>query len=208
MADFPLVLLTATIWTYWFTVGAMIVRQRRKHRKRVGLVPEQRVERLMWIVWVPLVVAWCALPYLALTHTAPPFGLPAFARDVPAYAILRGAAMLVAVGSLLGSVKGWKRMGKDWRMDTSAAKPGMLITDGLFGLVRHPIYALSMLLMICTALIVPTPPMIAVAAIHVLLMNLKARNEERFLLSAHGDTYRSYLERTGRFFPRLRGPAR
>ena len=59
----------------------MIVRLRRKTRKLVGLVPEQRVERFMWLVFVPLVAAWCVLPYLALSRTAPPFGLPDFARE-------------------------------------------------------------------------------------------------------------------------------
>jgi protein-S-isoprenylcysteine O-methyltransferase Ste14 len=51
--------------------------------------------------------------------------------------------------------------------------------------------------------VVATVPMLVVAAIHVVLMVLKARNEEQFLLSVHGDAYRSYCRRTGRFFPRL-----
>jgi hypothetical protein len=66
MGDLPLIVLTATIWTYWFTVGAMVVRLRRKTRKLVGVVPEQRTEQMMWLVFVPLVAAWCALPFLAL----------------------------------------------------------------------------------------------------------------------------------------------
>jgi protein-S-isoprenylcysteine O-methyltransferase Ste14 len=208
MVDLPLLLLTATIWTYWFSVGVMIVRLRRKTRKLVGVVPEQRLERYMWLVWVPLVAAWCVLPYLALSRTAPPLGLPAFAREMPAYATLRGAASVVAVTCLLLTFKCWARMGSDWRMDVSVHKATNLITDGLFRHIRHPIYAFSMLLMLCSALIVPTIPMMIVAAIHIVLMNLKARNEERHLLHAHGDAYESYLRRTGRFFPRLGGLAR
>ena len=64
MGDFPLVFLTATIWTYWFAVGAMMVRIRRRTRRFVGLVPKLRTEQAMWLVWVPLVAAWMALPYL------------------------------------------------------------------------------------------------------------------------------------------------
>jgi protein-S-isoprenylcysteine O-methyltransferase Ste14 len=48
--------------------------------------------------------------------------------------------------------------------------------------------------------------MIAVALVHVTLMNLKARNEERHLLAMHGESYASYLARTGRFLPRLFAP--
>lgn len=207
MVEFPLAVLTATIWTYWFTVGAMIVRLRRKTRKLVGVVPEQKTERMMWLVWVPLVAAWCALPYLAAWRSAPPLGLPAFAHDLP-YAALRWVAAAIAVASLLVTFRCWARMGSDWRMDASDANKANLITDGLFRLIRHPIYAFSMLLMLCSAVILPTLPMLVVAAVHLTLMNLKARNEERHLLRLHGDAYRDYLARTGRFFPRFGGPAR
>jgi protein-S-isoprenylcysteine O-methyltransferase Ste14 len=208
MGDLSLLLLTATIWTYWFSVGVMVVRLRRKTRKLVGVVPEQKVERYMWLVWVPLVAAWCVLPYLALSRTAPPLGVPAFARDASGYAWLRGLAAAVAATCLLLTFKCWARMGSDWRMDVSVEKPTNLITDGLFRHIRHPIYAFSMLLMLCSAVIVPTVPMAMVAAIHIVLMNLKARNEERHLLHAHGDAYRRYLQRTGRFFPRPGGVPR
>jgi protein-S-isoprenylcysteine O-methyltransferase Ste14 len=33
-------------------------------------------------------------------------------------------------------------------------------------------------------------------------MNVKARNEEAHLAQLHGDAYRRYVERTGRFVPR------
>jgi protein-S-isoprenylcysteine O-methyltransferase Ste14 len=208
MGDFPLVLLTATIWTYWFSVGSMVVRLRKRNRKLVGLVPEQRIERLMWLVWIPLVAAWCALPYLALVHPASAFAVPAFARAVPAYAILRDAATVVAVASLLFTARCWARMGKDWRMDVGVNTTTQLITDGMFRHVRHPIYAFSMALMLCSVLIVPTLPMALVAAVHIVLMNLKARNEERHLLRTHGEPYQRYVRRTGRFVPRWRGLAR
>jgi protein-S-isoprenylcysteine O-methyltransferase Ste14 len=208
MGDFPLVVLTATVWTYWFSVGAMVVRLRKRNRKLVGLVPEQRVERLMWIVWVPLVAAWCALPYLALARPDSGFALPAFARTVPAYSMLRGAATVVAVASLLVTARCWARMGKDWRMDVGVSARTQLITDGMFRRVRHPIYALSIALMLCSLLIVPTAPMAVIAAVHIALMNFKARNEERHLLQAHGEAYRRYARHTGRFVPRWRGLAR
>jgi hypothetical protein len=71
MKDLPATVLTATVWTYWFCVGVMVVRIRRKTRKLSGVVPKQRLEQFMWLVWVPLVLAWMALPYLAATAPAP-----------------------------------------------------------------------------------------------------------------------------------------
>jgi protein-S-isoprenylcysteine O-methyltransferase Ste14 len=202
MADLPLGVLTATVWTYWFCVGFMIVRIRRKSRKLVGLVPEQTLERYMWLVWVPLVALWATLPWLAQRHLAGPLALPEFARSNALYSGVRLGAAGVGIVCLLLTIRCWLRMGSDWRMESSRDNTN-LITDGLFSYIRHPIYAFSVLLMLCSALILPSLPMLVVAAVHVLLMNIKARNEERHLLQSHGEAYARYLARTGRFFPRL-----
>ena len=78
-----------------------------------------------------------------------------------------------------------------------------LITDGPFSRIRHPIYAFQILLMICTLVVVPTLPMLLVAVTHFALMYVKARNEEKYLLQTQFDDYSRYVQRTGRFFPRL-----
>src|SRR5436189_80396 len=83
----------------------------------------------------------------------------------------------LGVGWLAASIKSWLRMGKDWRMDVSEQKTA-LISDGLFRYIRHPIYAFQVLLMLCTLIVVPNIPMLMVAAIHVAVMNFKARYEE------------------------------
>jgi CO/xanthine dehydrogenase Mo-binding subunit len=68
----------------------------------------------------------------------------------------------------------------------------VLITDGPFERVRHPIYGYQVLLMLASLAVVPTLPMLVVAAIHVALMVTKARNEEAYLLEIHGDAYADY----------------
>ena len=201
--DGPAALLTATIWSYWFGVGVMIVRVRRHTHRAVGVVPEQTLERYMWLVFVPLVAAWCALPWLAQQRSEGWLALPAFAHE-PAYAAVRWVAALVGVASLAATVKCWARMGKDWRMAVTAEPDQALITDGLFERIRHPIYAFSILLMLCSLAVVPTLPMLAAAVVHLVLFVTKARNEERHMLSVHGEGYAQYLARTGRFLPRFR----
>jgi len=166
-------------------------------------VPEQGLERAMWLVWVPLVAAWCALPWLALHRAEGLTALPAFAR-ADGYAIVRWTAAVLGAACLAGTVKCWAHMGKDWRMAVTAEPDQALITDGLFARIRHPIYAFSILLMLCTMVVVPTLPMLALGVVHVVLMVLKAHNEERHMLAVHGDQYARYLARTGRFLPRMR----
>ena len=148
-----------TVWCYWFGVGAMIVRARRRTRDLAGLVPEQAFERAMFVIWIPLVIAWIVLPWLAINRTNPLFAVPRFATEEPLYAALRWLAAVIALACLAMTAWCWSRMGKDWRMDVSEKRKGTLITDGLFAYVRHPIYALSMLLMLCSAIIIATPLM-------------------------------------------------
>jgi protein-S-isoprenylcysteine O-methyltransferase Ste14 len=45
--------------------------------------------------------------------------------------------------------------------------------------------------------------MIVIAVIHLTLVNVKARHEEQHLSAVHGEAYRRYVARTGRFLPRL-----
>jgi len=195
-------IIAATVVAYWLGIGTMIVRVRRHTRTAVGVIPEQGIERIMWVLWVPLAAAWIALPLLALSREGPPFGLPDFARS-SGYAIARIAAALVGLAALGATIKCWSRMGKDWRMAVTAEPDQPLITDGLFGRIRHPIYAFSMLLVVTSVVVVPTAPMAACGAALVALWVLKAVNEERHMLRQHGEAYAAYLARTGRFLPRF-----
>lgn len=202
MPDLPLLVLALTVSAYWIGVGAMVVRVRRHMHKDAGLVPEQPRERAMWIVWVPLVAAWIALPWMALSRSAGPLGLPVVAHAEPAFFALRLIAAAVGLACLLVTARCWRRMGDDWRMDVSSG-PTALITDGPFRRIRHPIYAFSILLMLCSAIVLPTLPMLVIALVHIALMHVKARNEEAHLAAVHGEAYTRYAARTGRFVPRL-----
>ncbi len=201
--DSALLTLVATMTAYWLGVGVMIVRVRRHARRVVGVVPEQAQERLMGLAWVPVVMAWIALPWLAAVRPQSLFALPAWATTLNWVVVVRVLAAIIAVLSLAATVKCWARMGKDWRMAVTGEPTQPLITDGLFARIRHPIYAFSILLMLCSMVILPTAPMLVVGCAHITLMLLKARNEERHLLAHHGAAYAQYLARTGRFMPRF-----
>jgi protein-S-isoprenylcysteine O-methyltransferase Ste14 len=146
------------------------------------------------------VVAWILLPTLSLARSQGALAVPEFART-PILTLLRGVASLVALACLALTIECWKRMGASWSMAIVQQK-SELVTTGLFRFVRHPIYALSVALMVCSVIILPTLFMTIVAAVHIGLMNLKARNEERYLLATHGERYQRYLDVTGRFLPR------
>jgi protein-S-isoprenylcysteine O-methyltransferase Ste14 len=201
MHDPALVLLAVTISAYWVGVGRMIVRTRRSERT-IERRPA-RARRALWLVWVPLIAAWIALPWLALAVREGFFAVPAFATPGTDYGVVRWTAALLGVVSLGATIGCWRKMGRSWRMDVSADTSTALITDGPYRTIRHPIYAWAIVLMVCSAAVVPNVPMFAVAIVHIALMNQKARSEERHLEARHGDAWRRYAARTGRFLPRL-----
>jgi protein-S-isoprenylcysteine O-methyltransferase Ste14 len=202
MNDLPISITVFTICAYWVGVGIMIVRVKRHSRDISLLSPAQPLERLMGLVFLPIVALWIAVPWLAQSGNGAVWALPEFAQQSSAYAAARWVAAFVAVACLIATARCWAHMGKDWRMAVAVGEKTNIITDGPFRRIRHPIYAFQVLLMICTVVVVPTLPMLAVAVAHILWMNLKARNEERHLLETQGDDYAAYMQRTGRFFPR------
>lgn len=201
MPDFPALLLAAVVWAYWGRVGSMSWRIRRRTQTLSGVVPEQALERALWLVIVPIVAAWMVLPVLAAFRDAGGFALPDPVRS-PAGAVLRSLAAFAAVILLALTIRCWKRMGRHWKMAVTPGERQVLITDGPFARVRHPIYGYQILLMLASLAVVPTGPMLLVAAVHGVVMTVKARNEEQYLNATHGDDYARYVARTGRFFPR------
>ncbi len=202
MQDLPSLLLAVVVWAYWGRVGAMSVRIRRRTRTLSGVVPEQGLERFLWLFFVPVVAVWMALPVFAAARGAGELAIPEAARGGP-WLFVRFLAALASVALLVLTIRCWNRMGRHWKMAVTPGERQVLITDGPFARVRHPIYGYQILLMLASLVVVPTRPMLATAAVHLALMIVKARNEERHLLGTHGDDYARYAERTGRFFPRM-----
>ena len=95
-------------------------------------------------------------------------------------------------------------MGESWRIGVSDDQRTDLVTGGWFALCRNPIYSAMILGWTGFALMVPTwlgfPAVIVVAA----GLELQVRGvEEPYLLRTHGEAYRAYAARVGRFVPRL-----
>jgi protein-S-isoprenylcysteine O-methyltransferase Ste14 len=93
-------------------------------------------------------------------------------------------------------------MGASWRIGVSDEERTDLVTGGWFSVVRNPIYASMIVGWSGFALIVPTwLSFVAVAMIAAGLELLVRAVEEPYLIRAHGDAYRAYAARVGRFLP-------
>jgi protein-S-isoprenylcysteine O-methyltransferase Ste14 len=89
-----------------------------------------------------------------------------------------------------------------WHQSNDA--PVNIVTYGPYALVRHPFYSAFILCQLAGLLGFVHPASAVITIYSVVILSLTARKEERKLLASQfGAEYRAYLERTGRFFPRL-----
>jgi protein-S-isoprenylcysteine O-methyltransferase Ste14 len=92
-------------------------------------------------------------------------------------------------------------MGDSWRLGTDERELTTLVHSGLYQIVRHPIYIAQGLLLVASLLMLPAPMYLLLAVVHAWCIYEKTSVEERYLRHAHGDAYRMYQERVGRFWP-------
>jgi len=201
--DWPALCAGGIVGAYWARVLRLVVKARRATGRTANLVPPEPLGRLLRVVWYPTVVVWIAIPfYVAFFGAKAPAALRRFYYEP--FSQWVGAA--IAFAALGATLVCWKRMGTSWRMGIDPGEKTRLIVAGPYAYVRHPIYALSSLLMLATVLVVPAAAMIVVAVIHLSFLQWEARREERHLVGVHGPQYEAYMRRVGRFVPRTLTP--
>jgi protein-S-isoprenylcysteine O-methyltransferase Ste14 len=113
----------------------------------------------------------------------------------------RVGLVLAAAGTLL-VFAAQLAMGDSWRIGVEPEERTDLVTDGPFAVVRNPIFAATIPAVIGFALTVPSGVALVALAIVVVALELQVRVvEEPYLLRTHGEAYRAYASRVGRFAP-------
>jgi len=194
------IVVSASGLIYW---GGVIV-QARRVRRHIGhspnLKPRGLKEKLLWLGWFLVVAAWIGQPWLAGGDS--PRAALAF---LPALLHPAGLALGLALVFLgyAGTLWAYAAMGDMWRIGINAKEKTALVNRGPFRSVRHPIYALQIVMLAGAALLLPTPVSFAALATHYLCVLIKAADEEKYLTTVHGEAYGDYVAQTGRLFPKL-----
>jgi protein-S-isoprenylcysteine O-methyltransferase Ste14 len=124
------------------------------------------------------------------------FGARAF---VPAVALI---GVLPALGSLWLFWRTHRDLGRNWSVSLEVRDRHELITVGVYRYVRHPMYSAFFLWAIAQFLLLPN----WVAGLTGIigfgtLYAFRVGREERLMLEAFGDEYRTYMKRTARVLP-------
>jgi protein-S-isoprenylcysteine O-methyltransferase Ste14 len=115
--------------------------------------------------------------------------------------MLTGLALL-ALGAAV-NVAGRLRLGRNWADQVTVYSDQTLATTGVYGLVRHPLYASLVWMFTGGALVYRNAAVLAATVlVFVPAMVLRARHEER-LLAERFPEYEAYRDRVGMLLPRL-----
>lgn len=147
----------------------------------------------LYLLWAGADVIVCVLVVIGVTSIG--------RNQVPQLALVCALGAIVLLATAMAA---WsEQMIANARHVTPAGSPaGLLLTEGPFGLVRHPISVAVGALSICLAALVPND-VTAIAAIACIVgrqLHVRRVSEPR-LRARFGPQYQFYAQNTGRFFP-------
>lgn len=95
-------------------------------------------------------------------------------------------------------------MGKEWRIGVDPEEKTELVTTGIYGKIRNPIYTGCIIHGAGVMLLAPQILIFLVGVIGFFAIRAYVKEiEEPYLISLHGEDYRQYMSRTGSFFPKF-----
>lgn len=95
-------------------------------------------------------------------------------------------------------------LGQNWSPSLEIAERQTLVTRGIYGYIRHPMYASQWLWSIGQLLVLQNWIAGPASLLGFLpLYLLRVPREEQMMLDHFSDDYRDYMTRTGRVFPRI-----
>ena len=144
-----------------------------------------------------LLTSWFGEAYPALdpfSHKLGHLWVVALGGSDAAWAVIMALSLMFMVAGYALLSKGWRQVHGD---------QGQMVTDGLYGFVRHPQY--TGLYLVIAGFLIQWPTLITVLMAPVLLYAYArlARQEENAMREQFGADYSTYAEPLPRFFPPL-----
>jgi protein-S-isoprenylcysteine O-methyltransferase Ste14 len=148
---------------------------------------------LLTIAWIAffLPLIWIATPVLAFADHA--------LRPVP---LLAGTVCLTL--GLWLFYRSHADLGANWSVTLEVLEKHRLVTQGVYGRVRHPMYTALLLYSVGQALVLPNYVAGLSSGVSMaLLVALRIGPEERMMLEEFGKDYQAYIAVTKRLVPGL-----
>lgn len=126
-----------------------------------------------------------------------------WAMPVPPSLTLDGAGAILTVAGLGIAIVARRTLAGNWSGAVALKEGHELITTGVYGLVRHPIYSGMLLMVVGTAVSADTLGACLGLLVIVGAVVLKLRQEEALLSEYFGTAYQAYRQRTKILIPHI-----
>ena len=168
-------------------------------KARTGEKLDRRQEGLFILVTLRLVGLAGAAGLIA--YLINPACMAWAAVPLPVWLRWTGVGLALIAGLLL--VWMFRTLGRNLTDTVVTRKQHTLVTTGPYRWVRHPFYSSAALVILGNSLATANGFFFVAGCLMFLLLVIRTRKEEQNLIARFGDDYRNYMQRTGRFVPRL-----
>ena len=184
---------------YWAAIVAeMMIRAPISRKQRKEAKSESRVSTQEKIL---LGLLFLAMFFLPLIYSATSW------LDFANYSLPVWAGWLGVILILLALLIFWRShtdLGLNWSPSLEIRTEHELITKGIFGYIRHPMYASQWIWVIAQPLLLQN----WIAGfldlfVFIAFYFLRVRAEEKMMLDTFGDEYCEYMNKTGAVFPKI-----
>jgi protein-S-isoprenylcysteine O-methyltransferase Ste14 len=121
--------------------------------------------------------------------------------SLPLWLRWAGVGVIAIAGALL--VWTFRCLGPNLTDTVVTRQKHTLVLDGPYRWIRHPFYDSAALLTAAISVIAANWFLLLTGVVLFGLLIIRTRIEEENLVARFGDSYRMYMERTGRFLPRV-----
>lgn len=94
-------------------------------------------------------------------------------------------------------------LGKEWSVNLQLNDDHRLIRSGPYSRIRHPMYTALFSVYLGLGLISSNYVIIILMIIAIISLAIRIPKEENMLIEKFGDEYKTYMENTGKLFPKL-----
>jgi protein-S-isoprenylcysteine O-methyltransferase Ste14 len=184
---------------FWGTIVAqMVIRAPLNKKRRLEKMSERQVTGKEKSILGLLFLGGFLLPLLYSTTSWLDFAN----YTLPVWAGWIGVVLIAA--ALYVFWRAHADLGLNWSPTLEIREKHELITRGIYGVIRHPMYASQWILAIAQPLLLQNWLVgFANLIIFIPFYFLRVQAEEKMMQDSFGDEYRNYMKKTGAVFPKL-----
>ena len=187
------------VWIYFAAIVIeMIIRAPLNKKRKAEKMNVRRVTSQETIILFLLLIAMLILPLVYVFSNWLAFA------NYTLHAWTGWLGVIILAGALFVFWRAHADLGLNWSPTLEIREKHELITKGIYGIIRHPMYASQWLWVIAQPLLLQN----WIAGwlnflIFVVFYALRVKAEEQLMIEQFGDDYRAYMKKVGAVFPKV-----